>query len=81
MSTYLLAGTAIGAVIGFLHMLCLFAARFGRTGLTPLKTLWHGVWIWALWTVFGAYVLSFWILGLLCLGLSRLMFKNISALR
>ena len=76
MGTYLLAGTAIGAIVGFFHMLYIFSARFGRPGLNPYKTLWQGVWTWGLWTLFGAYVLTFWIFGLLCMGISKVLHRH-----
>lgn len=73
MTEFLWTGTVVGAVIGLLHMLHTFATQLGRPGLHPLKTLWQGVWTWGVWTLFGAYVLAFWIVGLICLGLSRLL--------
>ena len=73
MIDFLWAGTVVGAVVGFLHMLYTFATRLRRPGLDPLKTFWHGIWTWVLWTLFGAYVLAFWIVGVVCLGASRLL--------
>ena len=73
MIEFLWTGTAAGAAIGLLHMLYTLATRLGRPGLNPLKTVWQGLWTWALWTLFGAYVLAFWILGAICLGLSKLL--------
>ncbi len=73
MSDFLWVGTVLGAVLGLLHMLHTFATRLGRPGLSPVKTLWQGSWTWALWTLFGAYVLAFWLLGLVCLGVSRVL--------
>ena len=67
--TYLLwTGAFVGLVIGFFNMLNVVSTRLGQPGLKPIKTLWQGLWIWLLWTVFGAYVLVFWIAGLLLLG-------------
>jgi len=71
MSEFLWVGMTLGAVIGLLHMLHTFATRLGRSGLSSVKTLWQGIWTWALWTLFGAYLLVFWILGLVSLGISR----------
>jgi hypothetical protein len=73
MMEFLWTGVVVGAVMGLLHMLHTFASRLGRPGLGSLKTFWQGVWTWGLWTVFGAYVLTFWILGLICLGAARLL--------
>ena len=73
MSEFLLAGTVLGAAVGFVHMLYILSRRLGRPGLSMPKTLWHGIFTWCLWALFGAYVLAFWILGLVCLGMSRLL--------
>ena len=73
MNAYLWIGTTIGAIVGFLHMLIIFQTRLGRAGLAPLKTVWQGIWTWILWTLFGAYILAFWILGAVLLGVSKLM--------
>ena len=71
MSAFLWTGTILGALLGFLHMLHILASRLGNPDLPRGKTIWHGLWIWGLWTLFGAYVLAFWCLGLVLLGLSR----------
>ncbi|UWQ27827.1 hypothetical protein [Leisingera sp. M523] len=63
----------MGAIVGFLHMLDVFRARLDRPGLAYNKTVWQGIWTWFLWTLFGAYVLTFWILGAVLLGVSKLM--------
>lgn len=73
MSTYLLIGTAMGAIVGFLHMLDVFWTRLDRPGLAYNKTAWQGIWTWFLWALFGAYILTFWILGAVLLGVSKLM--------
>lgn len=73
MSGFFWIGACLGAVIGLLHMLHVLATRLGQPGLSIAKTLWQVAWIWALWTLFGAYVLAFWILGALLLGVSRLL--------
>ncbi len=71
MTALLWAGTMLGAVVGFFHALQVLQSRMGRPGLDPVKTIWQAVWTWGLWTLFGAYVLTFWILGLICFGISR----------
>lgn len=73
MSEFLALGALIGALIGLLHMLHTMMARLGQPGLDPLKTCWQGLWTWGLWTLFGAYVLAFWVLGAICLAASRLL--------
>ncbi|MEM7172701.1 MAG: hypothetical protein AAF530_21230 [Pseudomonadota bacterium] len=69
MTEFLWVGATIGTAIGFLHMLRTILTRWSQPGLTPLKTVWQAIWIWALWILFGAYVLAFWIMGAVCWGL------------
>lgn len=76
MNTFLLAGTVLGAFIGFCHMLIVLAARLGRPEFGTSKTVWQGIWTWGLWTLFGAYVLAFWLIGLICMGLARLLSRK-----
>ena len=73
MSWFLWIGAWVGAVIGLIHTLHVLATRLGQPGLPMAKTLWQGAWTWALWSLFGAYVLAFWIVGALLLGCSRLL--------
>lgn len=73
MDGFLWIGTSLGAIIGLFHMVYVFSTRLGRPGLSTPKTLIHGAATWALWTVFGAYVLAFWILGAVVLGVSHLL--------
>ena len=73
MVEFLWTGTIVGAVFGLLHMLFTLSTRLGQPGLNPLKTVWQGIWTVVLWTLFGAYVLAFWILGAVCLGAARLL--------
>ena len=57
-------GTMLGAGLGLAHALYFIATRLGRPGTRAAGVLWHGLWIWGLWALFGAYVLFFWLLGL-----------------
>lgn len=79
MGNFLLIGVILGAAVGFLNMLTFMASRLGQPGLNPLKTLWHGLWIWILWTVFGAYVLALWIVGLVLYGIARVLKRGSTA--
>ncbi len=77
MVTFLWAGSALGAVLGFIHGIHLFRQQAARTAHRgPIHSmaigLYYGVWTFALWTLFGAYVLGFWILGSAGYGISRL---------
>ena len=77
MSTFLWAGTALGAVLGLFHGIHLFrqqAARNAQRGAVfgAAIGLYYGLWAFALWTLFGAYVLGFWLLGAAGYGISRL---------
>ena len=65
MSYFIWIGTLMGAAVGFLHFLQTLAARFGKPGTSPIGTLWQALWIWALWALFGAYVLFFWLIALI----------------
>ncbi len=70
MGEFLWFGTMLGASVGFVHFLQFLLTRAGRPGRNFLRHLWHGLWIWALWTLFGAYVLAFWLLGLVLMAIS-----------
>jgi hypothetical protein len=76
MAQFLWLGSALGAVLGVLHGVHLYrqqAARVltGGPGRRKAEGLYQGLWAFVLWTVFGAYVLAFWILGSVGLGVSR----------
>ena len=68
MTLFLWIGSAVGAVLGLLHAIHLYrqiaerAAVAGATGLNG-RGLYYGIWTFALWTIFGSYVLAFWLLG------------------
>ena len=65
MSDFIWIGTLMGAAVGFLHFLQTLTARLGKPGTSAIRTLWQALWNWALWTLFGAYVLFFWLIGLI----------------
>lgn len=77
MAAFLWAGSALGAVLGLFHGIHLFrqqAARNAHRGTVRSGAigLYYGVWVFALWVLFGAYVLTFWILGAGGIAISRL---------
>lgn len=65
MGDFLWLGTLLGAVAGSFHSLQFIRSHFGRARGRGhyVKAIWHGVWIFALWTLLAAYVLAFWLLG------------------
>ena len=77
MTGFLWLGSAIGAVLGLTHGANLYrqmAARAPAGSGTggKARALYYALWTLLLWTVFGAYALLFWILGLLAYPLVRL---------
>ncbi len=69
MGMFLWIGSALGAVLGLVHGIYVYrdiAARADGTGAgagNRSRALYHGVWTFALWTLFGSYVLAFWLIG------------------
>ena len=77
MGELLWLGSAIGAVVGVLHGVNLYrqmAARApaGQSSGGRAQALYYALWTLVLWTVFGAYALFFWILGVLAYPIVRL---------
>lgn len=71
MSSLLVAGILFGAIVGILHAIQIIVARASGPG-SMAKAMWHAIWFFALWTVFGPYVLAIWLIGAVLLALSRL---------
>jgi len=71
MSTYLWIGSGLGALIGLLHALHMFRRQSAMPASNPALALWFALWTLALWTLFGAYVLTFWLIGAAGMALSR----------
>ena len=70
MGELLWLGAALGALLGVLHGVYLYRSLVERApaGDAPHSravALYHGLWAFILWTLFGAYVLAFWVLGML----------------
>ena len=70
MSTFLWIGTGLGAFFGILHGAYLYRQQIAVRGRAT--GLYYGIWAFALWTLFGAYVLVFWILGFIVYSIARL---------
>ena len=76
--TFLWIGTALGALVGLLHGAAMFGARRAAGGALG-EALYYSVWTLALWTLFGAYVLLFYILGGVAMLVARLFRKGAPA--
>jgi hypothetical protein len=70
MSTLLITGSIVGAVLGIFHALGVYARRIGvgeiRPRVTPTTRLRAGyaaLWTAVLWTAFGSYVLILWLVS------------------
>ena len=67
MESFLWIGSTIGAAIGVLHGAYLFreiSTRASTPGLNA-RGLYYALWTFILWTVFGSYVLFFWLVGVI----------------
>jgi hypothetical protein len=76
MANFLWLGSAFGAIFGMLHGIYLYrqqaacALASGTTGGRAIG-LYYGLWAFALWTLFGAYVLALWVLGSIAYLIAR----------
>ncbi|MDH3665335.1 MAG: hypothetical protein OEN23_00215 [Paracoccaceae bacterium] len=70
MQNFLTIGAVIGLLIGLAHALELFQRRSPQIG--SVGAAYSAIWTVLLWTLFGAYLLAFWLIGLAGMGLSRL---------
>ena len=76
MTGFLWAGCALGALLGLVHGVSVYQRIAPRpaAGRGPggrLQGLYYGLWTFLLWTLFGAYVLAFWLLGVVAYPLVR----------
>ena len=65
-------GTWFGAGVGVFHAAHFIANHVSGTGGAG-KAIWHGLWIFLLWTAFGTYVLVLWLVGAVLLGVARIL--------
>lgn len=69
---------ALGAVLGLAHGYWIYRQVSARhstgAGLSGrARGVYYALWTLALWTVFGTYVLAFWILGSVCYPVVQLL--------
>lgn len=69
MALFLELGVVLGFLIGLAHGAYLYRQR-STAGYHD--GVYFGLWTLALWTVFGAYVLAFWLIGVAGMALARL---------
>jgi hypothetical protein len=72
MDEFLWLGTFFGAVFGVLHAVHVYRRRVEEDAAGPGRAAYFALWAVALWTIFGAYLLAFWIIGAVGLAVSRL---------
>jgi hypothetical protein len=77
MANFLWIGSALGAGLGLLHGIYLYRQQTARALASSTTSsraigLYYAIWAFALWTLFGAYVLAFWIVGSIAYWSARL---------
>ena len=77
MANFLWIGSALGAGLGLLHGIYLYRQQTARALASSTTSsraigLYYGIWAFALWTLLGAYVLAFWIVGSIAYWIARL---------
>ena len=84
MDLFLWTGSAFGAVLGVLHGAYLYreiaerAPAAGAKGVNA-RGLYYAVWAFALWTLFGSYILALWLVGSIGSSLVRLIPRRSAA--
>ena len=73
MEHFLWMGTVLGVTFGLLHGFSVYRNRVADEGAGPFRALYFGAWAVALWTLFGAYLLAFWLLGAFGMTASRVL--------
>lgn len=84
MSTLLLFGTAVGAVLGVFHAWGVYAQRLREVtarGARPsaglrLRAAYSATWTGLLWTAFGSYVLLLWLVAVPIWALTRMTIRT-----
>jgi hypothetical protein len=71
MDQFLMLGTILGAVLGAFHAPIVYRQRIVDGGLSPLGAGYFALWAFALWTLFGAYLLAFWLIGAAGMAVSQ----------
>jgi len=84
MESFFWIGSACGAALGLLHARYLYrqiivrSTTAGATGVNR-RGLYYAIWTFALWTIFGSYVLAFWLIGGTAAALACLIPRKSSA--
>ncbi len=73
MDDFLFVGTLLGALCGALHAPLVYRNRRRDERASPARAGYFALWAFALWTLFGAYLLLFWVIGAAGMALSRLL--------
>ena len=85
--TYVLwTGMALGIVIGLLHAVHTYRQRLADAAAMlarhPAKVralaVYHGVWTFALWTLFGSYVLVLWVVSVVAYSVFKIVPRSAS---
>ena len=76
MGNFFWFGTLLGFVIGCAHFAQILISRLSGNELNFSKTVWHALWVLALWTLFGSYVLLLWLAGILLLVTYRALYRD-----
>lgn len=71
MISFLWIGTGLGALFGLLHGIYVFRQQISATG-SRAAGLYYGFWTFALWLLFGAYALAFWVAGAIAYAISAI---------
>lgn len=79
MTSFLLIGSSVGAVIGFLHACYLYRYQVGDRPkalldspvATRVGAAYHALWTFFLWVVFGPYVLFLWLLSVIAYAIYK----------
>jgi hypothetical protein len=71
MDIVLWLGSALGAVIGLLHAGYIYRGRLQRSANDRIMAVYRGLWAFALWVLFGSYLLVLWVVGVIAYAAVR----------
>ena len=79
MTVFLLIGSSIGAVIGFLHACYVYRQEVRdlpnvlseRPVATRVGAAYYALWTFFLWVVFGSYVLILWVVSVIAYSIYK----------
>lgn len=78
MDDFLAVGMMLGAIIGAFHAVFMFQARVREGQADQATAAYYAIWTFVLWTLFGAYVLAFWLIGGAAMLIVRLVGRGAS---